>query len=397
MGSEASLSLFAAEVVYPDDSGEFVVDMPIRSFQDFLGPGWEPRPMPTAGAGTRPPYVVYRLASKEPASAATFRGDGFRVETSDRPSAPVVLTLLERASEAVKSLMSPPQPSRLILSYLYATGTKRRSNASRLSRHQLLSGDAGSVLLTTSGGRRYWTSRSAAGRWHRRRRPAVRSVECTIFYELRGSATSEPTDVVEEAHRVHQVFLGLTWPSSRRAATADLRLMRDVTFEVKVREFETSAGDLPRIERPSVHSSPADLLSHLGSVGFSWDAVSRIIDVPVHRLNAWRRGDPAKVSEHDRLASMVDFVAELDDVLPSANAASWLMTPLAESYFNGVDVVESGHGQALMRYARGHLTAAELLDLAFPQWQGTLDDGFEVFTASDGKKAIHVCDSPGTR
>ena len=154
-------------------------------------------------------------------------------------------------------------------------------------------------------------------------------------------------------------------------------------------------GDSLRIQLESrtdeaLKRAPADLLSELADLGFSWTSVARIVGVSIPAIRKWRHGETVSGENRRRLARLVALVGVLASDHVVFEIASWLDVPLAGSSFTGIDVLAAGQVRDLMEYATGHLGSAELLDRAVPGWQDTLDDRFEVYRAGDGERAIRV-------
>ena len=135
---------------------------------------------------------------------------------------------------------------------------------------------------------------------------------------------------------------------------------------------------------------PADLLSELSDLGFSWTSIARIVGVSIPAVRKWRQGEAVTGQNRRRLARLVALVGVLASDHLISDVASWLDMPLDESSFTGIDVLAAGQVHDLVEYAAEHIGSAELLDRAVPAWRDSLDDRFEVYRAGDGERAIRV-------
>ena len=88
--------------------------------------------------------------------------------------------------------------------------------------------------------------------------------------------------------------------------------------------------------------APADLLSELADLGFSWTAIARIVGVSIPSIRKWRHGETASGENRRRLAGFVALVGVLESDHLIVDVASWLDMPLAGSNFTGIDVLAGG-------------------------------------------------------
>ena len=393
LGANAPPVLSAAEVRFSHDVVTSIGEVPVALIQKSLGPRWSHRVIPSDDEG-RSTYSGCLFESKDLTATATFSIGGFRVEIVDRPKPANLWDLLRRATEAAKSAMYPTSPSQINLVYFKTSGAE--------SRHSLLR------KRENLSSRRRLTRTSVIERLHRSRTtspshgvsdiPGVWEIrfECSLSPE--SAPMLAPDSIVDEAEGLHEVLLTVFQSGPSRFHSVKRLPLEHLAFKMIVSNWEPSLRDRSEHERPAESvARPSDLLSRLDDWGFSWYVIARLAHVPLHVIHAWRRGESETGPECHRLASLVDLVARLDEVLPDNDVSSWLAAPLAESHFTGIDVLEAGHTDLLLRHARREIAAAHLLDKTFPQWKAMLDDGFEVVTASDGEKVIRLKDQYSAR
>lgn len=170
-------------------------------------------------------------------------------------------------------------------------------------------------------------------------------------------------------------------------------LRQDVSF--LSRDIAQVHGDSLRIQLDSrtdeaAKRAPADLLSELADLGFSWTAIARIVGVSIPAIRKWRHGETATGDNRRMLARLVALVGVLENDHLISDVASWLDMPLAESNFTGIDVLADGQVHDLVEYAAQHIDGAELLDRALPAWRDGQSNRFEVYRAEDGERAIRM-------
>ncbi|MCY3850134.1 MAG: hypothetical protein OXF75_04940 [Acidimicrobiaceae bacterium] len=142
--------------------------------------------------------------------------------------------------------------------------------------------------------------------------------------------------------------------------------------------------------------APADLLSELADLGFSWTAIARIVGVSIPAIRKWRHGEPTTGENRRSLAKLVALVGVLENDHLISDVASWLDIPLAESNLTGIDVLADGRIPDLVEYAAQHIGSTELLDRTLPAWRDSLDGQFEVYRAGDDERAIRMRSEDGT-
>ncbi len=143
-------------------------------------------------------------------------------------------------------------------------------------------------------------------------------------------------------------------------------------------------------------SSSFQLLTKLLDMGFSWTHIAQMMNVKVHvvRVLDYCNDFSKMLSEesHSNLARLHALVDMLKEKLPNQDVAAWLETTLDGYYYSGIDVISKGQTKLLIKYADGEVSSTELLDSCFPNWRDNYDDRIEIFTASDGERAIRLRD-----
>ena len=136
------------------------------------------------------------------------------------------------------------------------------------------------------------------------------------------------------------------------------------------------------------------LLDKLLDMGFAWIHIAKIIHVPVYIVRdldfAKDNCEDLSNEPHDKLAQLLALIEILEERLPEQNIPSWLETTLDGYYYSGIDVIAEDQIELLVRYASGEIDNTELLNECFPNWEDNFDSRIEVFTASDGEKAIRL-------
>lgn len=134
----------------------------------------------------------------------------------------------------------------------------------------------------------------------------------------------------------------------------------------------------------------SDLLRLLRSWGFAWTDVARIVGVSVPALQKWRKGTSPSGENRLRLALLVALVDYLEHELLVNEPASWLEMPIREGVqATALDLLSQQRESLVIELASHQTTPEKVLDEFEPDWRNVLIDyTFEVFTASDGSKAI---------
>ena len=153
---------------------------------------------------------------------------------------------------------------------------------------------------------------------------------------------------------------------------------------------ETLYLQLETRTRAAAKKPPAELLLELSSLGFAWTDIARIVGVSIPALRKWRQGESMTGENRHKLARLTALVAVLRDDHWVQDVASWLDIPIGEPYFTGIAVLEAGGYEDLIAYAGEHMKADDLLDRWIPAWREQANDGFEVFVAGDGERAIRA-------
>ena len=170
-------------------------------------------------------------------------------------------------------------------------------------------------------------------------------------------------------------------------------------------DVERTHGDSLRIQLESrtdeaLKRPPADLLSELADLGFSWTSIARLVGVSIPAVRKWRNGATVSGDNRRKVARLVALAGVLAKDHLIYDVASWLDIPLAETSLTGIDVLAAGRGHGyhhLTAYAAGHIRSSDLLDRTIPDWRSTLDDRFESYTAGDGEQAIRMRNDSSTQ
>lgn len=137
--------------------------------------------------------------------------------------------------------------------------------------------------------------------------------------------------------------------------------------------------------------SPSDLLEELGSLGFAWRDIARLIGVSVPSIQKWRRGERITGSNRRNLAALLagcDLIAEHYGV---KEIASWFEMPIiAEVPATPIDLWTADRPDLVFSVASGHADLDQVLNSWDPGWRETYRSDFEVFKAADGERSIRV-------
>ena len=136
------------------------------------------------------------------------------------------------------------------------------------------------------------------------------------------------------------------------------------------------------------------LLDKLLDMGFAWIHIAKMIHVPVYIVRDldFAKDDCEDLDKepHGKLAQLLTLIKLLEERFPNRNIPSWLETTLDGYYYSGIDVIAKDQIELLVRYAYGEISNTEVLNKCFPNWEDNFDSRIEVFTASDGEKAIRL-------
>lgn len=133
-----------------------------------------------------------------------------------------------------------------------------------------------------------------------------------------------------------------------------------------------------------------EILLELRSWGFAWRDVARIIGVSVPALQKWRKGASPSGANRLKLARLVAIVEYVEDEFLINDVASWFEMPIrAGVHLTALDLLAQEREVLVIELASQQATPEKVLDEFAAEWRTKLvDNAFEVFTASDGSKAI---------
>jgi hypothetical protein len=151
-------------------------------------------------------------------------------------------------------------------------------------------------------------------------------------------------------------------------------------------------SDLENRQQTAAARSGIELLSELGSSGFSWRDVSRFSKVSIPAVQKWRRGEGMTGANRLRLARLVAFLDLLRDHFIS-EPVSWLEMPVKDQVqLSRLQMLINDRFDLVLELVSddGDPVAVEpILDEYDSSWRETLvDPAFETFVATDGSVAI---------
>ena len=186
-----------------------------------------------------------------------------------------------------------------------------------------------------------------------------------------------------------------------RTFSSSLANFHDIQFNSQVRQRGDSAygffrTDLDARTKTYCEQSSKVLLDQLLDMGFAWIHIAKMIHVPVYIVRdldfAKDNCEDLSKEPHEKLAQLIAFIEILSKILRNQSIPSWLETTLDGYYYSGIDVISKDQIDLLVRYAYGEISNIEVLNECFPNWEDNFDSRIEVFTASDGEKAIRLRD-----
>lgn len=140
-------------------------------------------------------------------------------------------------------------------------------------------------------------------------------------------------------------------------------------------------------------SSPADMLSTLGDLGFAWRDVGRLLGVSVAAIQKWRRGAGVSGESRSRLASLLAACDLIIDHYEVSEIASWFEMPLLRDVpVTPLDLYAKGQHKLVFEYGSGHLEPEQVLTEFDPDWRERYRSDFEVYRANDGELSIRPKD-----
>ena len=201
------------------------------------------------------------------------------------------------------------------------------------------------------------------------------------------------------------IFAGTHIMQWTRAFSRSLTTLNYIQFNSPIRQsgdstYEFFRTDLDAKTNTYCEQSSKVLLDKLLDMGFAWIHIAKIIHVPVYIVRDLDfdkdNCENLPKEPHEKLAQLLALIEILEKSellekrFPNQSIPSWLETTLDGYYYSGIDVISKDQIELLVRYAYGEINKTELLDKCFPNWKDNFDSRIEIFTASDGEKAIRL-------
>ncbi|MDN5731039.1 MAG: hypothetical protein L0K41_06295 [Yaniella sp.] len=185
-----------------------------------------------------------------------------------------------------------------------------------------------------------------------------------------------------------------TRSSYTRESSVLRRQVKDLTDDSQETHRNAVRIELDHRSHRWARQSTHDLLSELRSWGFAWRDVARIVGVSVPALQKWRKGASQSSTNRLKLAQFVALVEYVEHELLINDVASWLEMPIRTGvHLTALDLLAENREVLVIELASEQATPEKVLDEFEPEWREKLvDNAFEVFTASDGSKAIRPRD-----
>lgn len=185
--------------------------------------------------------------------------------------------------------------------------------------------------------------------------------------------------------------------ASRSTALTDLRqqagALRDevelLTEDVGNHHQQLQTHDLRERASAMSRRGAKALLEELSVMrGMSWRDIARVSGVSASAVRKWRAGESPSPERRMALA-VICAVVDLLQELPIEDPAAWLEVQVLPGYtVTGMDLLREGRYETLLDYAGQRLTPRETLDRFDADWRTKYSQDFEVFSASDGSRAI---------
>lgn len=133
-----------------------------------------------------------------------------------------------------------------------------------------------------------------------------------------------------------------------------------------------------------------EILLELRGWGFAWRDVARIVGISVPALQKWRKGASPSGANRLKLARLVAIVEYVEEEFLINDVASWFEMPIRTGvHLTALDLLANEREVLVIELASEQATPEKVLDEFEAEWRTKLvDNAFEVFTASDGSKAI---------
>jgi len=145
-------------------------------------------------------------------------------------------------------------------------------------------------------------------------------------------------------------------------------------------------------------NNPEQVISILWILGFAWRDISRMTQISVPTLKAWKDGptispETAMATKEER-TKLVNILAICDTVSRNntiGDIAAWFETPIPTepaTPITPIDLIEANRDELVFACLTGYPPNEEIMDAYNPNWRTQYQSDFEVFEAGDGIKSI---------
>jgi len=142
--------------------------------------------------------------------------------------------------------------------------------------------------------------------------------------------------------------------------------------------------------------SLTEVITHLGTYGFAWTDVARIVGVSVPALRKWRMQKGINSAHAFSLARLVAFAQYLREEGGVDDVVAWLALPIRSGVpISFMDVVAKGGMIDICEYTRSWIAADTILDTWIPGWHDRFRQRFEIVETADGERGIRPLDRKG--
>jgi transcriptional regulator with XRE-family HTH domain len=138
-------------------------------------------------------------------------------------------------------------------------------------------------------------------------------------------------------------------------------------------------------------AAPAAMLGEIGSLGFAWRDVARMLGVSVAAVQKWRRGEGVTGTNRRKIASLLAFCDMITQRHGVDEIASWFEMPLtADCPVTPIDMYAEEQPRIIFDYAGNHSDPEQALTEFDPEWRERYRSSFEVYEAADGELSIRA-------
>jgi len=131
----------------------------------------------------------------------------------------------------------------------------------------------------------------------------------------------------------------------------------------------------------------------IGTMGFAWRDVARLLDVSVAAVQKWRRGETISGDNRQKLASFLAACDLLAAHFYVKEIGSWFEVPLVGGVpITPMDLWATGRTDLVFEHASAHKDPETILTEFDDEWRVRFSSDFEVFEAEDGNLSIRPKD-----